>query len=273
VKPLEKERLFDRDIGIFGISVMSGERPRGKTFDNTSRGRTKHGLLYIPEGSVCFRKENGEKISAGPGSLTVLPKNSKYTLCYEGESTSFILVNFDMLDSKGNHTYIFKDITVLFGDITDYRIADTMTKIEECFADSDSVSIFRQKVLMYHLLSIIFDFDDYYENTSPKYANIIPGIRYLKKTYLSNVPISELAAVSNVSVSSFRALFTEKFGMSPIQYRNTLRMKRASALLSDGSYTVAEVARYMGFDNIAYFCRFYKKMTGETPRQTQQKNK
>jgi len=273
VEPLERVKLTDRDIGIFGISVMSGERPRGKTIDNTARGRTKHGILYISEGNVSFVKENGEKLSAGAGTLTVLPQGIRYSLRYEDDSTYFILVNFEVSDSKGKPAFIFDDITVMFGDMTDYRISDTMSKIEECSADSDSGSVFRQKVLMYHLLSVIFDFDDYYENTSPRYTNIIPGIRYLHKTYLSNVPLSELAALSNVSVSSFRALFTEKFGMSPIRYRNMLRVKRASALLGDGSYTVAEVARYMGFDDTAYFCRFYKKMTGETPRQTQLKNR
>ena len=95
----------------------------------------------------------------------------------------------------------------------------------------------------------------------------------LRKNYLENLSIPELAAACNISVSSFRALFTECYGMSPIQYRNRLRIKRAKTLLADGGYTVAEVAAESGFYNVSYFIRFYKKTVGETPSETQAKNK
>ena len=98
---------------------------------------------------------------------------------------------------------------------------------------------------------------------------ILPGALMLQQTYLENFPISKYAEACNISLTSFRSLFTQKYGMSPLQYRNHLRISRAVAMLQEGSCTVAEAAYASGFDNIGYFCRYYKKITGETPKTTQ----
>ena len=42
-------------------------------------------------------------------------------------------------------------------------------------------------------------------------------------------------------------------------------------MLTETHCTVEEAARGSGFDNVGYFCRLYKKTTGETPGQTREK--
>ena len=68
-----------------------------------------------------------------------------------------------------------------------------------------------------------------------------------------------------------RQLFGKHFGTSPLKYRNMLRIRRAKQLLEDGNCTVTEAAYDSGFENIGYFCECYKKITGETPKQTKQR--
>ena len=90
----------------------------------------------------------------------------------------------------------------------------------------------------------------------------------LEQTYLENLPIEKYAAVSHVSVNTFRSLFQKQFGTSPLKYRNSLRIERAKELLNEGGFTVAEVAYASGFENIGYFCRYYRRITGESPGET-----
>ena len=40
----------------------------------------------------------------------------------------------------------------------------------------------------------------------------------------------------------------------------------------EGEFTVAEVAYASGFENIGYFCRYYRHITGETPGETKKRN-
>lgn len=50
------------------------------------------------------------------------------------------------------------------------------------------------------------------------------------------------------------------------EHVNNVRIKRAKELIKNGDMNISEVARACGIDDIAYFSRFFKKMTGVAPR-------
>jgi len=147
---------------------------------------------------------------------------------------------------------------------------DVMAKLELCGAAQNTAGMLRRKELFYRLLSFVYGNGDL-ETENTAYAPIVKGVLLLKQTYLENLPIETFAEQSNVSISLFRRLFHQQYGMSPLQYRNLLRINRAKQLLEYDYSTVAEVAYACGFENVGYFCRYYKRITGETPTQTRQK--
>ena len=53
---------------------------------------------------------------------------------------------------------------------------------------------------------------------------------------------------------------------------NRERAERAKELLADGTHTVSEVAYACGFENVGYFCRYYRDTVGEAPGETRKKN-
>lgn len=265
--------LSDYDICVFNISAVSGTRKPDRIIDNRVSGRAKHGLLYISSGAACFWGEGAPDIEADGGKLVYIPKGCRYRMKYVGESTSFILLNFDMMTPDGDFLTLSDGIEIISGKAEDRKIVEILEKLIMCSEREDNSAQMRRKELVYRLLSLIFEEDVSFEASKPKYANIIPGVLMLRRRYLENISISEFAAACNISVSSFRALFAECYGMAPVQYRNKLRIKRAMELLEDGNLTVTEVAAESGFENVGYFCRYYKNVTGETPKETQMKNK
>jgi len=265
--------INDYDICVFGISVFAKTRSPDRIVDYRVCGRSKHGLLYISSGAACFSSEGKEDLFADSGKLVYIPKGHKYRMRYVGESTSFILLNFDMMTPDGDSLTFSDSIEIVSGRSADKRVVDILEKLRQCSEREDNSAHMRRKELVYRLLSALFEEEVTLESSKPKCANIIPGVLMLRRRYLENISISEFAAACNISVSSFRALFTECYGMAPVQYRNKLRIKRAVELLEDGNLTVAEVAASSGFDNPAYFCRFYKKVIGETPNETRSRNK
>lgn len=54
--------------------------------------------------------------------------------------------------------------------------------------------------------------------------------------------------------------------MSPVEYINKLRIKKACELLKSGMYTVSEAAEKTGFTNVYYFSRIFKSITGVNPK-------
>ena len=53
--------------------------------------------------------------------------------------------------------------------------------------------------------------------------------------------------------------------MSPVDYRNSLRIRRAAELLRTGRFTVGEAAKQVGIEDIKYFGKLFKRYTGINP--------
>ena len=55
--------------------------------------------------------------------------------------------------------------------------------------------------------------------------------------------------------------------MTPKQYIVSLRMTNAQMLLESSSYTIQEIADFVGYGDALYFGRLFKREMGMTPSQ------
>jgi iron complex transport system substrate-binding protein len=67
-------------------------------------------------------------------------------------------------------------------------------------------------------------------------------------------------------VSHFSALFKAHFGTSPIDYLVRLRLRAAAYLLRDVNVSVSSAAASVGYDDLYYFSKLFKKKLGVSPR-------
>lgn len=259
------------DLCIRDIMIISGVRPAGRTVSNLAFGRKTNGLVYIWSGAALFTDQENQTVSISGGDLLFIPKNCRYKMQYTAPSTTFVVINFEMTDREGKDVLLAQSIALLAKDDGSNQLSGILAKLEKWGKAKDLRSLFRKKALFYQLLSQICTGRPL-PASEQRYPQIFAGVLLLEQTYLENLPVSKFAQASNISISLFRQLFGKQYGMSPIQYRNRLRIDRAAAILSEGSCTVSETAYACGFENIGYFCRYYKKITGETPQQTKLQN-
>ncbi len=262
------EDRFIEDVLISDIAVISGIRPWGLSVNKSTRGRKSCGLLYIWDGEATFFDESSKQVVVNSKKLLFLPKNKKYKMKYTAQSTTFVLVNFDMVDKKGKEISFWDDITVLARDDDYNGIAQIMADFELASESMTTSATFRKKELIYRLLGMICNSTQFQLSVRTVCSKIADGVRLLQHTYLENIPISKFADESHININTFRTLFNKQFGMSPVKYRNNLRIERAKELLREGIFTVAEVSYASGFENVGYFCRYYRKITGESPSDT-----
>lgn len=57
----------------------------------------------------------------------------------------------------------------------------------------------------------------------------------------------------------------EIYGIAPTDLLRTFRLRKATAMLKRGGYTVSEVAYSVGFSTPGYFTKCFKEMFGVTP--------
>lgn len=265
---IDLSKMDTEDVCVSGIVISSGVRPRGRVVYTPSKGRASHGFLYLWEGEAVFSPEEGTQVRGGAGDLVIIPKGCRYTMRFTAEQTTFVLMNCQLTGDGGGEVAFCDRVTVVANDLTDRHMAPIMAKLELCGSSENSASLFRRKELAYRLLSVVFDDVAVRNLAQAEGGQILPGVRLLQQSYLENIPVGRFAEACGMSVSGFRRQFVQIYGLSPVQYRNRLRVSRAGQLLADGSCTVTEAAYACGFENLGYFCRCYKKLTGETPHET-----
>ena len=104
-------------------------------------------------------------------------------------------------------------------------------------------------------------------SASLSYRRLVPAREYIDASYSEEMTLSSLARLCNMSETNFRRRFLEVFGETPFAYRDRLRILYAKDYLLGGYYTVTETAEKCGFTDVSYFCRFFKKHTGLTPKE------
>lgn len=88
---------------------------------------------------------------------------------------------------------------------------------------------------------------------------------YIHENYAQQFDIDALAATVSVSPSYLFRLFKKKMRLTPMHYRNVVRIDKAKLLLADRSLTVDAVAERVGFDDPKYFARVFKDLAGMSP--------
>jgi len=99
----------------------------------------------------------------------------------------------------------------------------------------------------------------------PHAHRIASIMQMLQRNERDHFTVEELAGMARLSASRFRLLFQQVAGQSVIRYQNTLRVNRAKDLLLSGNCTVTEAAELLGFRDVYYFSRMFKRMTGQNP--------
>lgn len=262
------DRLATEEFCIQNVRVMGATRPAGWRVDQHDVGRPTHGLLYVRNGSACFYHGVNPTISVETGGVLYIPKGYRYKMQFTSSETEFILLNLDITNANGEETALAEKIILMTPNDHTQQIDRIMTELEVTASSLDFPLLLHRKELVYRLLGILYSAGSLSFLQTARHPQILPGVLLLEKTYLQNLPISRFAEESNISLSSFRSLFSKQFGVSPVQYRNNLRIERAKQQLSEGIYSVSEVAYACGFENIGYFCRYYKRVVGEAPGAT-----
>ena len=96
---------------------------------------------------------------------------------------------------------------------------------------------------------------------------------YMLRNYSLPLTVSEFAANTFRSLSSFKKEFKNLFHETPKRWINSKRLEMASVLLLSGNYSVTEVCFLCGFDSLSYFICLFRERFGKTPKQYQTSGK
>lgn len=100
---------------------------------------------------------------------------------------------------------------------------------------------------------------------------IMAATDYIKKNYSSNISLKSVAQHVFVSDSYLSRIFKENLNMSFVEYLTGIRIEKAIEFIKTTNLPNYAIAEKIGYENINYFGRVFKKTTGLTPTQYRSK--
>lgn len=92
-------------------------------------------------------------------------------------------------------------------------------------------------------------------------------MKYIEDHYSEKISIAEIAGEVGCAPSYFMRIFKKNIGVSFIEYLNDFRIDTGARLLKETSSSIMEIAMKVGFDNLSYFNRSFKKKYKVSPGQ------
>ena len=177
------------------------------------------------------------------------------------------LFNYINKLSPGQYYYIidiFNDIFNMLESYIKYNNLDTnLSKIEKVLNEKESFKDFELwvKEEITKLIKIINNTDVYNNCSRP----IRCAVEYIDDNYQENLTLGLVASKVHLNSDYFSKLFKKETGQNFSRYLVNLRISKAKELIENTDLKIYEVAEKVGYPNLSYFSRIYKKYTGINP--------
>lgn len=250
--------LFITHIGFFPKARFHyRERPYGCA-DNI--------LVYCIDGKGHYRSGTTE-YTLLPEHFFILPPGQSHM--YQADirtpwSIYWLHFSGNMLKAFNNLVNV-EDFTAPTKIKKDKRIiehwSDTYSALSAGYTDRH---LLHATLCLYKLLSFFVCPVDLHTPVVKK-DPVSESIAYMKANIDLSLSVQELARQQQLSGSHYMMLFKSKTGSSPIDYFIRLKMQYACQLLKQSSFKIGDIAAKIGYEDVFYFSRLFKKITGNSP--------
>lgn len=151
---------------------------------------------------------------------------------------------------------------------------DTKKKLEKLMESAlDAVNLNRLSILL-SILSTLAESDEFetiasahafYESNNIDTDRINKICSYTLTNYREEITLEQIAALSNLSVTSFCRYFKQMTKKTYYDFLTEIRVSHACRLLVEDNMTVESICMECGFNNASNFYRHFKKTIGSTP--------
>ncbi len=252
------DNFSDIIVGKAGFVV---HRQSDALWHRSLTNKTHFLLSYASRGRAVYTVDNKE-FCVGQGDLLFFNKGQAHSgYADKKDPWTYYTVSFELLNADGKSVNSFElpTITHLSNPEIFHNLYKTL--YYEWNARTPGYELFCQSIIAELLCRLIRE-----NRTGHKQSDVIDKIKkHLITHYRDNFSIEELAAMANISRSHFHRLFKDETGISAKQFLIRIRMNRAQSLLQSGEHNISEVADIVGYSDIYYFSRLFKKTTGVPP--------
>lgn len=256
---------FDYDFLVTDIGVVI-ERPANPLWHiNNLANQNFYILAFAISGEASYYF-NGNNFHIKKGDTLFFPKAFVHSASSDAVNPwSFYSVAFNV---EFNNDYTREKFNTLRNYISSpnlFSLPNLFAELNHAWTGKRTGYLIKcRSMIMEILYAIIREVELSGYNSS--HAHIIERIaNIIQSNYKNTYSINDLSRLSGLSSSHFRLLFKRITGFSVTDYQNHIKINKAKDLLLSRECNVTEAALAIGFNDIYYFSRLFKKVTGVNP--------
>jgi AraC-like DNA-binding protein len=270
----------------FVHAAIDQDRPVGdvRTFHEHTHD-LYHIVLYTQ--SSGFYLKCGVKYRAEPGVLVIISPGQPHDFVSLRRSSVYSEITFSLATPAGKVlTLPFENLLNLYTGVagqlrrelhlprdTTQELVVILIQIMDYLQSPSALSDFYARRALARVFDLI---------AAHCYTEQIPGAalgpdnpilqarQYIDEHYAEVIAAEELAGMCHCSKGHLFRVFKKAFRVSPLAYQQNLRFDAAQRLLRFTSLRCYEIAQRVGYANVYYFHRQFRKRMGMTPRQYRQ---
>ena len=100
-------------------------------------------------------------------------------------------------------------------------------------------------------------------NNSETTLNLL--VTYMQSNLSNNISVEQLVKHSGLNRTGINSLFKRNFNMGAIEYFIYMKIDAAKRYLRENNFNVTQISEILGYANVHYFSRQFKKVTGMSP--------
>lgn len=207
-------------------------------------------LLLVYEGILRF-SEDGTEYEVYPGTYHIQKKNTHQSGAIASDSPKYLYVHFlaDWTDDRAS----------MIPKRGEFDVQSMMPLMVELDAMSHSeCTVTERAAKFFELLSML-----YRGNAEVTVAGRIA--EYISNRYLRGITLDKIAEEFHFSKNHIINIFKREYGITPFEYVNNLRVKKAEWLLEATVKDAQTIAVECGFNNYSHFYKSFYAVNGASP--------
>ena len=238
-------------------------------------------LVFVNSGSLFVTSEDYSG-TLRKNELIIHRQNTTHALrCPTEVSTSVIIIGFECdstLIDRFSYTPIEPDATAI------RRLAEIVKEGRGVFKPPYNIPVYDMKkrkhqqigaeqvlriLLEYFLIRLIRGHAsaELAEEAPERTLMVQEIIDYVSDNYREKITIDELAFIFRTNRATLCKEFKAATGKTLIEFINDKKLKIAKERILGTQDSFTSISEYLNFESIHYFTRFFKKLTGMSPRE------
>ncbi|OBZ11337.1 MULTISPECIES: AraC family transcriptional regulator [Bacillales] len=248
------------------IAISDAHQDNGAAWYEEGGGREHAFHLSLVTYGKCVYWVNEEKVIVEKGDVLLIPDH----IPFYGKSIPTVVhtkyvINFRRNTAECGLTLLqlqepYKQRLGCF-EVVQERLRGILTQHKERPAYFELMA----EALLIEALIFLNQEKDRGMISSEKHRRVDSMKQYISTHYREKVTKEELGDVINTTPNYAATLFKSVTNQTISEYVHNQRMKTAIYMLTESQLMISEIADYLGYNDVSYFYRIFKRSTGSSP--------